>query len=138
MVVGCRASVQATCQKAPSVDSTTIIITTITVGATLIAAVVAAAWRVGRLTGGLQQSVTDGARASSDAHASIGQRIDQTRNELRADIADSARTSSDAHASIGQRIDQTRNELHADIGEVGRRVDRVLEAQAAQGGDSGP
>ncbi len=99
-------------------DSTQIIITLITVGATLIAAVVAAAWRVGRLTGGLQQSVTDGARASSDAHASIGQRIDQTRNELRADIA------------AGEQ------RLHDDIAAVGKRVDRVLEAQAAQGGDS--
>ena len=88
-------------------DSTTIIVTLITVGATLIAAVVAAAWRVGRMTGGLQQSVADGARASSEAHA-----------------------------SIGQRIDQTRKELHDDIAAVGQRVDRVLENQAAQGGDS--
>ena len=40
--------------------------------------------------------------------------------------------------SVGQRIDQTRNELRDDIAAVGRRVDRVLEAQAAQGGDSEP
>ena len=61
-------------------DSTPIIITLISVGFTLILALGASAWN------GLRQSVADSARTSSDAHASIGQRIDQTRNELRADI----------------------------------------------------
>ena len=92
-------------------DSTQIIITLITVGATLIAAVVAAAWRVGRLTGGLQQSVTDGARASSDAHASIGQRIDQTRNELRAD----------SH-KLDERLSANHRELSGDVKRILERL----------------
>ena len=115
-------------------DSTPIIITLITVGATLIVAVVGAAvgatWRVGRMTGGLQQSVdglkqsvTDGARASSEAHASIGTAIAAVGQRAHDDIG-----------AVGQRIDETRNELRADIGAVGQRVDRVLEGQAAQGG----
>ena len=64
------------------------------------------------MMGGLQQSVTDGARTSSEAHASIGTAI----------------------AAVEQRVDETRNELRAAIAAVGQRVDLVLKDQAASGG----
>ncbi len=102
-------------RKRKAMDSTPIIITLISVGATLTVTVVGAAWGLGRMMGSLQQSVTDGARTSSEAHASIGTAI----------------------AAVGQRVDETRNELRAAIAAVGQRVDRVLEGQTAQGG-SGP
>ena len=106
-------------------ESTPIIITLITVGVTLIVAVVGAAWCVGRMTGSFQQSVTDGARASSEAHASIGAAIAAVGQRAHDDIG-----------AVDLRIAATRKELHDDIAAVGQRVDRVLENQAASGGDS--
>ena len=85
-----------------TVDITSIIAAVAAVAA-LILMVLGVAWRMGNLMGGLKESVANSTRASSEAHANIGQRIDETR---------------------------------ADIADVRQRVDRVLDNQAASGGDS--
>ena len=99
-------------------DFTLDINTLVGVGVVLILAVIGAAWRVGRTTGGLEksvggleQSVTESARTSSETHerlgnaiAEVGRRVDETRNELRVDSQ-----------KLDERLSANHRELSGDV-----------------------